>query len=319
MKINGIKEIAEAAGCSCSTVSRVLNNRNGISEATRQKIISIAEKLDYANKRKKRIVAVFCFLDSDGYDAYSMHLLRQVVLALHNAGFYAEVLFNENIEIVGEHYICGAVSIQISVEGIPELWGKKYKLPMVCVNDRDNLPEDIHSVVSDDRLAISNAVQWLYEIGHRSIYLLTVKIQENNFSDETRLKAFEEKIKGLGIESDCGVCFTRNRFRSTLPVDTYIKKIPKNCTAVINLIEDSAYNFGVRLKALRPDVTFITYSYPWQQDVLSMGFPCIVHDFNTLTRKTVQLLKDQLEGRQIRSQRIPFIFKIPASMKKNGE
>ena len=56
-----------------------------------------------------------------------------------------------------------------------------------------------------------------------------------------------------------------------------------------------------------------------QQDVFSMGFPCIVHDFNTLTRKTVQLLKDQLEGRQIRSQRIPFIFKIPASMKKNGE
>ena len=141
MKINGIKEIAEAAGCSCSTVSRVLNNRNGISEATRQKIISIAERLDYANKRKKRIVAVFCFLDSDGYDAYSMHLLRQVVLALHNAGFYAEVLFNENIEIVGEHYICGAISIQISVEGIPELWGKKYRLPMVCVNDRDNLPE----------------------------------------------------------------------------------------------------------------------------------------------------------------------------------
>ena len=190
---------------------------------------------------------------------------------------------------------------------------------MVCVNDRDNLPEDIHSVVSDDRLAISNAVQWLFENGHRSIYLLTVKIQENNLPDETRLKAFQEKIKELGIESDCGVCFTRNRFRSTLPVDTYIKKIPKNCTAVINLIEDSAYNFGTRMKVLRPDIAFITYSYPWQQDVLSMGFPCIIHDFNTLAKKTVQLLKDQLDGSQIRSQRIPFIFKIPADMKKKGE
>ena len=88
---------------------------------------------------------------------------------------------------------------------------------------------------------------------------------------------------------------------------------------VINLIEDSAYNFGVRLKALRPDVTFITYSYPWQQDVLSMGVSCIVHDFNTLARKTVQLLKDQLEGRQIRSQRVPFIFRTSPDTEKSGE
>ena len=73
------------------------------------------------------------------------------------------------------------------------------------------------------------------------------------------------------------------------------------------------------MKVLRPDIAFITYSYPWQQDVLSMGFPCIIHDFNTLAKKTVQLLKDQLDGSQIRSQRIPFIFKIPADMKKKGE
>lgn len=318
MKINGIKEIAKAAGCSCSTVSRVLNNRNGISETVRKRIISIAEQLDYANKRKKRIVAVFCYLDKDGFDSYSMHLLRMVVLALHNAGFYAEVLFNENIDIVGEHYICGAVSIQLSMERIPELWGKKYRLPLVCVNDHDNLPEDIHSVVSDDQLAISNAVQWLAERGHRSICLLTVKMQENNLADESRIRAFEEKIRELGIEAGCGICFTRNRFRSTLPVDTYIRQIPKECTAVINLIEDAAYNFGARLKVLRPDLTMITLAYPWQNDVLSMGLPCIIHDFDTLSKKTVQMLRDQLDGRNVRSQKVPFLFKIPNEMKNKS-
>ncbi|MBR4663837.1 MAG: LacI family DNA-binding transcriptional regulator, partial [Lentisphaeria bacterium] len=34
MKKNGLKQIALTAGCSCSTVSRVLNNRNNISEPT---------------------------------------------------------------------------------------------------------------------------------------------------------------------------------------------------------------------------------------------------------------------------------------------
>ena len=315
MKKNGIKEIAEIAGCSCSTVSRVLNNRNGISEAVRKKITSIAEELDYANKRKKRIVAVICYLDDDGFDAYSMHLLRLVVQTLHDSGFYAEVLFNENIEIIGEHYICGAISIQLSTKKIPELWGRKFQRPMICINDYGNSPEDIHSVNSDDYLAITNAVKWLTENGHSSIWLLTVNLLENDFQDETRIRAFKDATRHFNIESQCGICFTRNRFRSTLPVDTYIRQIPAECTAVINLIEDSAYNFGISLKSLRPDITMVTYSYPWLNDVFSLEVPCIIQDLNTVAKRSVKLLQDQLEGRKIRNQRIPYIFRIP-SIKK---
>ena len=40
-----VKQIAELANVSRGTVDRVLNNRSGVSEATRQKVLKIAKEL----------------------------------------------------------------------------------------------------------------------------------------------------------------------------------------------------------------------------------------------------------------------------------
>ena len=42
-----VKQIAELANVSRGTVDRVLNNRSGVSEATRQKMLKIAKELHY--------------------------------------------------------------------------------------------------------------------------------------------------------------------------------------------------------------------------------------------------------------------------------
>ena len=42
-----IKDIAEAAGVSVSTVSRVINGKSYVNEATRQKVLAMADKINY--------------------------------------------------------------------------------------------------------------------------------------------------------------------------------------------------------------------------------------------------------------------------------
>ena len=68
MKTNGLRQIAKKAGCSCATVSRVLNNRQGISDAVRKKILALAGEMKYTGTPGKRNVTLFANLDVDGFD-----------------------------------------------------------------------------------------------------------------------------------------------------------------------------------------------------------------------------------------------------------
>ena len=53
----GIKEIAEAAKVSIGTVDRALNGRSGISEATRQRVLEVAQQLLYQPNLAARVLS----------------------------------------------------------------------------------------------------------------------------------------------------------------------------------------------------------------------------------------------------------------------
>lgn len=57
-----IKDIAQEAGFSISTVSRVLNNDESLSvpDETREKIYEAAEKLNYRKKNSKAAGETYC-------------------------------------------------------------------------------------------------------------------------------------------------------------------------------------------------------------------------------------------------------------------
>src|SRR5215472_3637712 len=57
MKHNGIQRIAELAKVSIGTVDRALHGRPGISEATRNKVLRIAKKLDYMPHPAARLLS----------------------------------------------------------------------------------------------------------------------------------------------------------------------------------------------------------------------------------------------------------------------
>lgn len=306
MRTNGIKQIAELAGCSCSTVSRVLNNRAGISDPVREKILEIANSLDYANTKKKRIVALLVTLDADGFDEYSMHLMRMIVLELRKAGFYVNVLFNENIEILGENYISGIISINV-YDNFASVNGRKFKVPMVCVNDYGNVEEDIHVVYSDDTKAVADATSYLMKCGHKSIYLLTNSA--DSMSNANRIHAFNDCIRNYGLEKNCGVILARRRFLYTCPVDDYVKRLPPECTALISATEAFGPALYESLQRLRPDVTLLSWWFAWDKRINGLKIPYMHQNFKMLAKKAVEILQRQIEGKQVSNVAVPYAFK----------
>ena len=47
MGMAGIKDIAEAAGVSLSTVSNVINGKRNVGKKTREKVLQLIEEMDY--------------------------------------------------------------------------------------------------------------------------------------------------------------------------------------------------------------------------------------------------------------------------------
>ena len=72
MGMAGIKDIAEAAGVSLSTVSNVINGKRNVGKKTREKVLQLIEEMDYVPneagkllKTKENHTILFVFSDFD--------------------------------------------------------------------------------------------------------------------------------------------------------------------------------------------------------------------------------------------------------------
>lgn len=119
-RISTIK-IAEICGVSQGTVDRALNNRNGISPKTKEKILSVAREYGYRPNihassmagGKSHLIGVVIF---DLKNQYFSDLLTQVEFYCNRLGYSAVVMFTDKdhqkeIQCIQDLY-------QLSVDGI---------------------------------------------------------------------------------------------------------------------------------------------------------------------------------------------------------
>ena len=113
-----LKDIANRAGVSLATVSRVLNNdpRLSVSVETRRKIISIAEQLSYTKRPKSQVtgrrIAIVQWYSAEREldDIYYMSVQMNVEQAAQQAGFMTMTVFENNMDQIPQD-IDGIVAI----------------------------------------------------------------------------------------------------------------------------------------------------------------------------------------------------------------
>ncbi len=179
MKDVTITGIAARAGVSHSTVSRVLNNRPGISETVRERIFQLAVEMGYARKSYRQIVGIVIRLDPDGFDQYTAQLLYQLSIALKNAGFRQEIIYEHDLELLDERKLCGVLSL-LPLNHIARYWSRYHILPLVCVNDYSDLLGGVRSVCSNDCQGVRQGVEYLVGRGHREIVLISDQTETLN-------------------------------------------------------------------------------------------------------------------------------------------
>jgi LacI family transcriptional regulator len=207
-----IKEIARLADVSPSAVSIALNNREGISTTTRERILALVEKLEYVpNQQARRLLLKYTNnigviheqQKSPLQHLFLMSILSSALSAGEALGYnfiIAPVLGNKNNrvpDIVKHRDVDGIMVIgELQLEVLSDI--KKYGIPTVLV-DEHLREEDTIAIEADYKQGASLALKYLVEKGHRQIAYIGVA-RERNYGDQT----FSGFMNGL-LESGLSV------------------------------------------------------------------------------------------------------------------
>jgi len=190
MKVS-IKDIAQAAGVSHSTVSRALSNSPLIPESTRQRIQRIAQKMGYApnaiarglvTQRSQAIGVIVTTIE----DPFAAEVVRGIeeIAADHSYRVFLGTSHNDPQREVGlvkalrEWRVDGVIVASSRVGALYQPLLKEIGAPIVLINNQKQskrtarargAAEDIHSVVVDDTQGGELATRFLISQGHRVI------------------------------------------------------------------------------------------------------------------------------------------------------
>lgn len=187
-----IKDIAEKAGVSMATVSRVLNYDESlnVTDATRKKIFEIAQELEYVTtkeRKSKKVIYQVCIIK--GYsekeeieDTYYLSTRLSIEKSLKEGNIDYIVISKDNLLDERLKSIDGIIALGIfSAEEIQSL--KNINSNIVFV-DSDPDDEDFDCVVIRMNKVVEKALDYLVSLGYKEIgYIGGV-----DYFNENRLK-----------------------------------------------------------------------------------------------------------------------------------
>jgi LacI family transcriptional regulator len=208
-------DVAQKAGVSLKTVSRVINSEKNISPAVREKVTQVIKELGYvphaaarrlSNGRAMTVGMVLSYIQPVT-DQYTGLLIERVLEECNKRNYHLLLILPgmispENlIDMYLGQYIDGLFIDQIA-SGNPEIVHRleSSKVPYVIIHpDEPNLQgmSSASIVCIADRKGAREATRHLIELGHRNIGF--VSDPEELFTEKERLCGYQEALIEAGI------------------------------------------------------------------------------------------------------------------------
>lgn len=221
MKVKAV-DIAKALGISKATVSLALNNKAGISEETKKKILLYKNALEQDSeasrpngKKLQGSIKIVTYVKHgdiihdhesntgnvlpDGLESLD-RIARKAGLSLSITYFHEkEDNINQLIMSCKDENIVGI--FLVATEMLPEDFKpfRQLNIPlMIFDNDFEDLSSD--NTILNNRLAVKMGMKYLYQNGHKDVTYLYNSTTIYNFT--TRRESFQEVSSKLGIHAD---------------------------------------------------------------------------------------------------------------------
>lgn len=209
-------DVAEKAGVSIKTVSRVLNNEPHVKEDLRRRVRAAAEEVGYVPSTSARQLR--------GRRSYSIHMISHshrsnyvnavqfgAVQACQENGYHLMISLVENIADLDWSQLHAKFSRLMEASRpdglllVPPLSNddrlaevlSEFDVRIARVGPHD-LPGSVQTVMIDERAAARDLTNYLIERGHKSIAFQRGK--ENQNATQERFRGYREALEAAGLE-----------------------------------------------------------------------------------------------------------------------
>lgn len=205
-QVVNIYKIAQEAGVSAATVSRVINRRLGVGENTRKRINDIVRGYnftpDYPAVRTARIAVV---LPISELDEYVCEVMKGIYSYANSNELMVNIIIEKSprreslIEVIRDQQCSGVIAI-IPDEYIREIYSlAEADLPVVAIDYQINVP-GIGFIDNDSYSGTVEITRHLLGLGHRRIGFL--QHCEPSLDQLQRFKGFENTTRAAGVAID---------------------------------------------------------------------------------------------------------------------
>ncbi len=206
-----INDVAELAGVSKRTVSRVINRSPQVNEATRAKVEEVIERLKFRPNRQARgLAASRSFLLGLVYDVPTLFIndIQKGILSVcgdagyelvvHACHVESDRLVDDVMRFVDNTHIDGLIMIS-PVSEVADLVQTLDRVGCRCVRFTSDLADEPWKLVVTDYLpAIMDMTSHLVGLGHREIGFISGP--RGHRSSQKRHETFVEALAGHGLE-----------------------------------------------------------------------------------------------------------------------
>lgn len=200
-------EVAELAGVSISTVSKVANGGSDVGEATRARVAEILQSQQYVPRRKRKTLPVITVLVRAIPMSTNVEFLGGALAEAQRQGVQISLVQhgdNEPDEGWLEQFTPRVTRALIALSSALTLEQQKQLeaqgVPLVVVYPRDTANLGAPSVGVTDWAGGVNATKHLIDLGHRRIAMLAGP--ENTLVARARLSGFRDALDAAKVDVD---------------------------------------------------------------------------------------------------------------------
>jgi LacI family transcriptional regulator len=214
-RVANMEEIAKALGVSTATVSRALNDKPGVGEDTRRRVLEMSDQLNYAPHSGARSLVTtqthtIAILTVDrslplSSDYYYQRIMLGAEQALAERGYYLlvrvvrleQLADLSSLNVTKERRVDGVLLAGPEIPRRQILALRNQNLPIVLI-DNSLSHTSIDCVVSEDGEGGYMAAHHLVEHGHKQIVILTGPLAWP--SNQARYEGYRRAVQEHGLE-----------------------------------------------------------------------------------------------------------------------